>query len=91
MQIVTDRGMDLTPEQLEGLDIHYVPLTLTLNGKTYRSGEDIQPEEFYHLLNATPSFPTTSQPSAGDFADGDTDVHARIAGLWASDRDGQAP
>jgi DegV family protein with EDD domain len=69
MQIVTDRGMDLTPEQLEGLDIHYVPLTLTLDGKTYRSGEDIQPEEFYRLLSASPSFPTTSQPSAGDFAD----------------------
>jgi len=69
MQIVTDRAMDLTPEQLQGLDIHYVPLTFTLDGKTYRSGEDVQPEEFYRLLNATPSFPTTSQPSAGDFAD----------------------
>jgi DegV family protein with EDD domain len=68
MQIVTDRGMDLTAEQLAGLDIHYVPLTFTLDGKTYRSGEDVQPEEFYKLLNATPSFPTTSQPSAGDFA-----------------------
>jgi DegV family protein with EDD domain len=69
MQIVTDRGMDLTPEQLEGLDIHYVPLTFTLDGKTYRSGEDIQPAEFYELLNSTQSFPTTSQPSAGDFAE----------------------
>jgi len=69
MQIVTDRAMDLTPEQLEGLDIHYAPLTFTLDGKTYRSGEDVQPEEFYRLLNASRSFPTTSQPSAGDFAD----------------------
>ena len=68
MQIVTDRAMDLTPEQLEGLDIHYAPLTFTLDGKTYRSGEDIQPEEFYRLLKASPNFPTTSQPSAGDFA-----------------------
>ena len=69
MQIVTDRGMDLSPEQLKGLDIHYVPLILTLDGKSYRSGEDIQPEEFYRLLRATSSFPTTSQPSAGDFAE----------------------
>jgi DegV family protein with EDD domain len=68
MQIVTDRAMDLTAEQLQGLDLHFVPLTFTLDGKTYRSGEDIQPEEFYQLLKATPSFPTTSQPSAGDFA-----------------------
>lgn len=68
MQIVSDRGMDLSHEQAKDLDIHLVPLTLTLDGKSYRSGEDIQPEEFYRLLAATENFPTTSQPSAGDFA-----------------------
>ncbi len=68
MQLVTDRGADLSPEQLKGLNIHYVPLTLTLDGRSYRSGVDIQPDEFYALLNATDSMPTTSQPSAGDFA-----------------------
>ena len=69
MQIVSDRGMDMSPEQMAGLDIHLVPLTFTLDGKTYRSGVDIQPDEFYRLLSATESFPTTSQPSAGDFAE----------------------
>ncbi len=68
MQIVTDRAMDMSAEQLEGLDIHSVPLTFTLNGKTYRSGEDVQPQEFYQMLAATDSYPTTSQPSPGDFA-----------------------
>ncbi len=61
--------MDLSPEQLAGLEIHSVPLLLTLDGKTYRSGEDIQPDEFYRLLEATPSFPTTSQPAPGAFAE----------------------
>lgn len=75
MQIVSDRGMDLTPEQMTGLDIHLVPLTLTLDGKSYRSGIDIQPAEFYRLLAATESFPTTSQPSAGEFAE----VYRRLA------------
>ena len=69
MQIVSDRGMDMLPEQMAGLDIHLVPLTLTLDGKTYRSGVDIQPDEFYRLLMSTESFPTTSQPSAGDLAE----------------------
>lgn len=69
MQIVTDRGMDLAPEQMGGLDIHFVPLTLTVGGKSYRSGEDIQPDEFYQLLEADGGFPTTSQPSPGVFAD----------------------
>ncbi len=70
MQIVTDRGMDLSAEQWAGLDnVHLVPLLLTLEGKTYRSGIDIQSDEFYRLLAQTESFPTTSQPSAGDFAE----------------------
>lgn len=68
MQIVTDGAADLAPEQSEGLEIHKVPLTLTLDGKTYASGVDIQPAEFYALLEQTSSFPTTSQPSPGDFA-----------------------
>jgi len=61
--------MDLSTEEIQGLDIHLVPLTLTLDGKTYRSGIDIQPAEFYRLLTATENFPTTSQPSPGDFAE----------------------
>ncbi len=69
MQIVSDRGMDMSPEQMAGLDIHLVPLTLTLEDKTYRSGVDITPDEFYRLLASTESFPTTSQPSAGDLAE----------------------
>lgn len=69
MQIVTDTGMDLAPEQLRHIDVHLIPLLLMMNGKTYRSGVDIQPDEFYRLLSESGSFPTTSQPSAGDFAD----------------------
>jgi DegV family protein with EDD domain len=61
--------MDLAPEQMAGLDIHFVPLILTLNGKSYRSGEDIQPDEFYRLLETTDGFPVTSQPSPGVFAE----------------------
>lgn len=68
MQIVSDRGMDMSPEQLAGLDIHLVPLTIQLDGKTYVSGVDIQPDEFYTLLTSTDSLPTTSLPSPGEFA-----------------------
>jgi DegV family protein with EDD domain len=69
MQIVSDGGMDLTPEQREGLNINIAPLWLTLDGITYRSGVDIQPNEFYRLLGQSKDCPLTSQPSAGDFAD----------------------
>jgi len=71
MQIVTDSGTDLclSPEQATELNIHVVPLIVTLEGKSYREGVDIQPDEFYGLLAATDSLPITSQPSAGDFAE----------------------
>jgi len=70
MQIVTDSGTDLClpPGQVAELNIHVVPLIVTLEGKSYREGVDIQPGEFYGLLAATDSLPITSQPSAGDFA-----------------------
>jgi DegV family protein with EDD domain len=68
MKVVTDSGADLSPEQRQGLSIHAVPLVFTLDGKDYRSGIDIQPDEFYQLLENTSSFPTTSQPAPGDFA-----------------------
>lgn len=69
MQIVTDSGMDLTLSQREGLDLHLVPLLIEMDGKMYRSGEDLYPEEFYDLLKDAQGLPTTSQPSPQDFAD----------------------
>lgn len=77
MQIVTDSGTDigLSPQQLEELNIRIVPLVVTLDDKSYRENVDIQPAEFYRLLEATENLPVTSQPSAGDFAE----VYRRLA------------
>ena len=79
MKIVSDSGADLslTSGELADMDIHVVPLTVTLNGKTYHEGVDINPEKLYHLLTTTPNLPTTSQPSVGDF----TEVYKRLAAI----------
>jgi DegV family protein with EDD domain len=69
MHIVTDSGMDLAAEQMAGLNLHVVPLTLTLNDSTYRSGVDIQADEFYRLLATSDQYPTTAQPAVGDFVE----------------------
>lgn len=71
MQIVTDSGTDLSlsPEQMTELNIHIVPLVVTLGGKSYHEDVDLKPEEFYPLLEASDELPTTSQPSPGDFAE----------------------
>jgi len=44
-------------------------LLIQLEDKTYRSGIDLDPNTFYEMLSQTESFPTTSQPSAGEFAE----------------------
>jgi DegV family protein with EDD domain len=75
MHILTDAGADLTPAQSTDLAFDSVPLTFTLDGKTYRSGIDIGPDAFYELLASTHSFPTTSQPAPGEF----TDAYRRLA------------
>ena len=70
MHIVTDGGADLnlSAEECAALGIHIVPLSVTLDGQTYRGAADISLEAFYDLLVTSGSFPTTSQPSVGDFA-----------------------
>lgn len=68
MQIVTDQACDLSAAQREGLNIHYVPMIFTLDGKSYSSGVDVTTETFYDLLEQSGGYPVTSQPSSGDFA-----------------------
>jgi DegV family protein with EDD domain len=71
MQIVIDSGADviLPAERMAGLEYQVVPLTVTLGGRTYREGVDIEPQAFYKLLEKSEELPVTSQPSAGEFAE----------------------
>jgi len=71
MQILTDSGTDvfLSPQELAELNVHIMPLIVTLDGKSYHEGIDIEPGEFYGLLAASDNLPVTSQPSAGEFAE----------------------
>ena len=86
MQIVTDSGVDLflSIEQVEELDINIVPLTVTLDGESYREGIDIENSHFYRLLAETDSLPVTSQPAAGEFADAleRADAFLEVAGAF---------
>lgn len=75
MQIVTDSGFDLAQQQIGDFKIHTLPLKLTLSGVSYRSGVDIQPDEFYKLLETTDDMPTTSVPSPGEFLE----IYQRVA------------
>ena len=72
MQIVTDSGVDLLlpQEQLAELNIHVVPLVVTLDGKSYREDVDIQRMRWggkqipWRLHVKKSRMPSASQPDA---------------------------
>jgi DegV family protein with EDD domain len=67
--IVTDSTADLPPQLASSRSITVVPLTLNFDGKALLDGVDIRPDEFYRRLPSVATHPTTSQPSAGRFAE----------------------
>jgi DegV family protein with EDD domain len=68
VKIVTDSGADLPLDLVRELDVTVVPVYLRFGDKVYRDGVDIGPDEFYAKLMSSPVLPSTSAPSAGDFA-----------------------
>ena len=65
--VVTDSTADLLPELAAANQVTVVPLTVNLDGRSYLDGVDLSPAEFYRLLQATSSHPTSSQPAPGQF------------------------
>jgi len=68
VSIVTDSTAYLPQEFIDSLGISVVPLSLNWDGKTYRDGIDILPDEFYTRLSKSDTLPTTSQSTVGDYA-----------------------
>ncbi len=67
IKIITDSTSDIDVEYAKVLDVEVVPLKVIINGKDYKDRIDLQPSEFYNLLEKSSILPTTSQPSPQDF------------------------
>lgn len=65
--IMTDGGVDLPDGAAQQLGIKVVPLMVRFGSQELLSGVDIAPADFYRRLREHGEFPSTSQPSAGDF------------------------
>lgn len=65
--VVTDSQACIPGNLVEELGITVLPYTLQLDGRLYRDGVDITPEEFYHLLPRLSQPATTSAVSPGAF------------------------
>jgi len=65
--VVTDSSAYIPEEALGGLSIPVIPLWVMWGDENFRDGVDIDPPAFYRRLQESAVFPTTSQPSAGEF------------------------
>ena len=98
--IVTDSTADLPSELARTRSVTIVPLTLNFEGRSLLDGIDITPADFYRQLPSATTHPTTSQPSAGRFAetysallkdhDSIVSIHIseKLSGTYASARQG---
>ncbi|MDT0671027.1 DegV family protein [Staphylococcus chromogenes] len=67
--IVTDSTSDLDQTYLAENNIHIVPLSVTVNGKSYIDQEEISSEEFIQFLDNDENDLKTSQPPLGQFVE----------------------
>ena len=67
--VVTDSTADLAPDLAAERAITAVPLTVTLDGRSYLDGVEITPERFYTELGSSEGVATTSQPTPARFAE----------------------
>ena len=100
VRVVTDSISDLPPELAEQLGITVVPANVHFGTEVYKDGVDLSTDQFFDRLFNGPDFPTTSQPSVGEFmetysnisdgADGIVSVHvsSKVSGTLNSARQG---
>jgi DegV family protein with EDD domain len=69
IKIITDSTADLRDEQIKKYSIEIVPLTITIDNKSYTDRVDITPVEFLEKMGQSKELPKTSQPSTGTFVE----------------------
>lgn len=68
IRFLVDSTSDYSPEELRGKNVDFVPLSVTIYGKTYRDGLDISKNDFYEILASDESLsPKTALPSPEQF------------------------
>ena len=79
--IVTDSISSLTQAQGEEFGVHVVPIHIFFGTQAYRDGIDLNAERFYGMLNGSKQIPTTSQPTAADFAECYTRLASQVGSI----------
>lgn len=94
IKIMVDSASDCNKDS--GVARLFVPITITIDGREYSDGVDINSDMFYNMLVSGEQFPKTAQPSPQVFADifeqvkadGDELVYlaisSQLSGTWQS-------
>jgi DegV family protein with EDD domain len=69
VKIVTDSTVDIDQPIIDELDIKIVPLSITIDGKSYIDRFGIKPDEFLNRMNESKELPKSSQPAVGTFVE----------------------
>ena len=69
VKIVTDSVADLPSQVAQELGITVIPLNVRFGTEVYRDGIELTAEQFYDRLVHDKTFPVTSVPSPGSFAE----------------------
>lgn len=67
VKIITDSTADLPSDVVSELGITVVPANVRFGNDDYKDGVDLSADDFFDKLLNGPDFPTTSQPSIGEF------------------------
>ncbi len=65
--LLTDSTGDIPQELIEKYQIHVVPLSLHAGESQFIDRTTISSDQFYNLLDTSPVYPSTAQPSYKDF------------------------
>lgn len=68
IRIIVDSSTLYTVEEGRQLNIDVVPLTVTINQKSYKEFEELSATEFYEMIQQG-HIPTSSQPAVGEYID----------------------
>lgn len=68
MKIIADTSSLFSPEEGKRVGVTVIPVSVAIDGKSYKDYEEIQSEEFLELINAGATA-TSSQPAIGDVLD----------------------
>ncbi|MDF2947346.1 MAG: fatty acid-binding protein DegV [Bacillales bacterium] len=67
IKIMADSTCDLSDEVLKKYNISLAPLSINIDGKVYKDRIDLQPDEFYGMMETLHEFPTTGMPNPSEY------------------------